>query len=125
MTTALTNPATEIDQKPLFTALGFLAVALRGDAPADQAERALAVAGLIDSFCRLHVPEAFEDEIETADVATRDRMASVIRDIIRADGRCSQRELCEHGFSDSEIRRYWSMALALACVSLNIRREVS
>jgi hypothetical protein len=124
MTVALISQVREIDQKLLFTALGFLAVTLRGDAAADQAERALAMAGLIESFCRLHVPEAFERDTGTVDVATRDRMAAVIGDIIKADGKCSQHELGEHGFSDSEIKRYWSMAYALACVSLNVKREV-
>ena len=116
---------THNDQKVLFTALGFLAVVLKGEPVADQAERALAIAGLIESFCRLHVPEAFGDVSAPVDVSTRDRMVSVISEIMKADGRCSRHELCDHDFSDDDIERYWNMAYALACVSLNLKRRLS
>ena len=55
---------TRIDQKLLFTALGFLVVILN-DAPKEkQALRAAAIADLIESFCMGAVPEAFGKEEE-------------------------------------------------------------
>ena len=51
---------TRTDTKVIFAALGFLAVILR-DAPKDaEARRAMAIADLIESFCRSAVPEAFD-----------------------------------------------------------------
>ena len=54
---------TRTDREILFTALGFLAVVLRDDVPHDkQAMRAMAVADLIESFCRSALPESFAEE---------------------------------------------------------------
>ncbi len=51
------------DRQILFTALGFLAVVLREDAPKEkQAMRARAMADLIETFCRTALPENFEEE---------------------------------------------------------------
>jgi len=51
------------DRQILFTALGFLAVVLREDVPKEkQAMRALAMADLIESFCRSSLPDNFEEE---------------------------------------------------------------
>ncbi len=51
------------DRQLLFTALGFLAVIVRDDVPHDrQAMRALAIADLIEAFCRATLPEHFKEE---------------------------------------------------------------
>ena len=83
----------EIDRRILFAALGFTAVALKGGRSADQAEQVRAMADLIESFCRLHVPEAFDDDAVPDDTSRRDGMVAAIADIMRADGRCSPHEL--------------------------------
>ena len=116
---------TRTDHQILFTALGFLAVIL-SDVPQDKrALRATAIAGLIESFCRSAVPEAFEDRGAEDDFSVRERMASVIADIIRDDGKCSPRELKVHGFTPNEIARHWPMAYALARVSLNSKPKMN
>jgi hypothetical protein len=56
------NQRLEIDRRILFTALGFVAVASKGGRAADQSEQVNAMADLIETFCRLHVPEAFDDD---------------------------------------------------------------
>lgn len=51
------------DRQLVFTALGFLAVIVREDVPHEcQAMRALAIADLIEAFCRSSLPEAFNQE---------------------------------------------------------------
>lgn len=53
---------TRTDHQLLFTALGFLAVVMKGeDTKKDGAKRATALAGLIESFCYTTVPDAFEN----------------------------------------------------------------
>jgi hypothetical protein len=51
---------TRADHKTIFTALGFLAVVMNDVPPDNQAMRATAIAKLIESFCKVSVPEAFE-----------------------------------------------------------------
>lgn len=48
---------TSVDQKTFFTALGFLAVAMKGENPEreNEAERVRQLASLIESFCAEHV----------------------------------------------------------------------
>ena len=82
------------------------------------------MADLIETFCRLHVPEAFDDDAAPVDNSKRDGMVAAIADILRADGRCSPHEL-RGQFSNDDIERYWDMAYGLACVSLNIKEGVS
>ena len=53
---------TRNDYQILFTALGFTAVAVQGDVGQDGAAKARAFAGLIESFCRAELPEAFAHE---------------------------------------------------------------
>jgi hypothetical protein len=54
---------TSADRQILFTALGFLAVILRNDVPHEkQALRAMAIADLIEAFCRSALPEQFKEE---------------------------------------------------------------
>lgn len=79
----------EIDRRILFTALGFVAIASKGGRAADQSEQVLAMADLIETFCRLRVPEAFDDDAAPVDNSKRDSMVAAIADIMRADGRCS------------------------------------
>ncbi len=114
------------DHKILFTALGFLAVILR-DVPQDkQAMRATAIAGLIESFCISAVPEAFGDEPAPQDnFSVKQRMASVITNIIKTEGECHPHNLKDRGFTPDEIARCWPMAYALACVSLDIETKDS
>ena len=51
------------DHRILFTALGFLAVIIRGDVQGDkQALRATTIAKLIESFCQTSLPEFFASE---------------------------------------------------------------
>jgi len=51
------------DRQLLFTALGFMAVIIREDVPHDrQAMRAMAIADLIEAFCRSALPEQFIEE---------------------------------------------------------------
>ena len=110
------------DHKILFTALGLLAVILKDEPVKHQATRALAIAELIESFCRETVPDAFGDQGSAENhMAAKHRMASVIADIIKTEGTCSPHELKNHGFTPNEIGLYWTMAYALACLSLNIQ----
>lgn len=55
---------THTDRQLLFISLGFLAVIMRNDVPRDkQALRATAISGLIESFCRAVLPEAFSEKV--------------------------------------------------------------
>jgi len=58
---------TQTDYKVLFTALGFIAVTMQGDAGQDGAAKARAFAGLIEGFCRAELPEACAHEDEHCD----------------------------------------------------------
>jgi len=54
------------DRQLLFTALGFMAVTMKGDkAIGNGAARAQDYATLIEEFCRTTVPEAFDPVEET------------------------------------------------------------
>ena len=113
-----------VDQKVFFTALGFLAVLLN-DTPNDkQAQRATVIAGLIESFCKTTVPEAFGDD-RTDNLAVQQRMAYVIASLIKVHGECKPYDLRDHGFRPDEIACYWTMAYALAAVTLNIEPKDS
>ena len=71
------------------------------------------------------VPEAFEDKGAEDAFSVRERMASMISDIINVDGKCSPHELKNHGFMPDEIARHWPMAFALAQVSLNSKPKMN
>jgi hypothetical protein len=113
------------DRKVLFTALGFLAVILKGESGADQGKHALELADLIESFCRFHLPDAFESQPDSTDASSLDHVTSVITDILNSKGTCSRQDLRDHGFAEDEIERHWRMAYALACVAFNIKPVVS
>ncbi|MDR3448821.1 MAG: hypothetical protein P4M15_03570 [Alphaproteobacteria bacterium] len=62
----MANPATnmtEQDRRVMFTALSFLAVAVRegGDESNDNAARALVLAAQVEKFCRLAYPDVFAE----------------------------------------------------------------
>ncbi|MDD5586878.1 MAG: hypothetical protein PHY92_07990 [Alphaproteobacteria bacterium] len=65
---------TRKDIQILFTALGFLAVVMKGEnAKKDGAKQAKAMASLIEAFCRTTHPELFNNEIN-GDAAELDQM---------------------------------------------------
>ncbi|HEU0118286.1 MAG TPA: hypothetical protein VFR09_06600 [Alphaproteobacteria bacterium] len=61
------------DIRLLCTALGFTAVVMQGDkiSSAEAPSRAAGFAELIEAFCRVNVPEAFEETIEEANAQNR------------------------------------------------------
>ncbi len=122
---------TDIDV--LCAALAFTAVAIKGeDKMPDGAARAAGLAYLIKEFCRMSVPEAFEDdEVDFArgagaDVAPQGKfgmahvMAKSIVKLMRENQTCLPQDLVAEGFHPDEIDRHWAMAKALAQVELNI-----
>jgi hypothetical protein len=62
----------------LFTALGFLAVVMKGEnANKDDAKQAKAMAALIEAFCQAAHPELFDDGAEAAEL---DRIIEDLKD---------------------------------------------
>ncbi|MFY9288429.1 MAG: hypothetical protein WAO98_07995 [Alphaproteobacteria bacterium] len=109
-----------IDQRIFFAALGFTAVAMQGEKnnKKDNARRALALAQLIEEFCRTNIPEAFENNPSNPSSALN-RMVDTIVCIYKETGGCQPEQL-EPKFTENEIVRYWPRAMALACVQLDI-----
>jgi hypothetical protein len=123
------------DLRVLWAALGFTAVVMQGGRlpKAEGAKRAQAFAKLIEEFCRISVPEAFEER-EEPDMRVIDpeisnpeekfslveRMATAIAEIMREQGGCLPLDLVAKGFTRDEIDRHWPMAKALAYVELKI-----
>jgi hypothetical protein len=123
------------DLRVLCAALGFTAVVIKDrKLPKKEAAlRATAFGGLIETFCRVSVPEAFADagnngpaaDPETTEpkpdpakagdtFAVAERMATAIVEIIREQGGCLPHDLAARGFTYDEIDRHWAMAKALA-----------
>jgi hypothetical protein len=121
------------DFRLLCMALGFTAVVLQGDKIPKQhgALRAAALADLIGAFCQAAVPEAFEDaaygkhgpagskESERT-IATAQRMATAIIEIMRETGGCLPQDVIARGFTPGEVERHWPMAKGFAHVELKI-----
>ncbi|MDE1900960.1 MAG: hypothetical protein KGI37_04855 [Alphaproteobacteria bacterium] len=61
---------TRDDLRIFCTALGFTAVVLKGEQTQDQAERARTFARLIEEFCLLSLPDAFEPKAEASSNAS-------------------------------------------------------
>lgn len=114
------------DFRLLCSALGFTAIILQGGkAPKHIAARQAGhYAKLIEEFCRLAIPEAFEGAHQAPASSEKflvtERMASAIVSLIRSTGQCLPQDLVAKGFSYDEINRHWAMAKALAYVELNI-----
>jgi hypothetical protein len=64
-------------------------------------------------------------EAENVPHGDLDRMVAAIADRLQESGSCKPHELNGLGFSRDEIARYWPMAYALACVSLDIEPKDS
>lgn len=125
---------TRIDLRVLCAALGFTAVVMQGGRIPRQegARRASEFAGLIEEYCRITVPEAFEhreEDMQVVDLISTEpegkfgpaeRMATAIVEIYREQGGCLPQDLLTKGFTNDEIVRHWPMAHALAKIELNI-----
>ena len=116
---------TRTDLHVICTALGFMAVTLKGEKlpKNDAALRATVFARLIEEFCLTSVPEAITDEEANAASTpddTAERMADAIVEIIKKNSGCLPQDLLAKGFTPAQIERHWAMAKALAHVQLNI-----
>ena len=124
------------DFRLLCTALGFTAIITHEGrvAKKDAAQRAKALAKLIENFCREVMPEAFEesndenvgDDIPVSsspesekNIIVATHMAEAIVTVTKEKGDCLPKDLTANGFSPEEVDRYWAMAKALAYVQLN------
>ena len=126
---------TRINLRAFCAALGFTAVVMQGGKIPKQegARRASEFAALIEEYCRISVPEAFEQEreedMQVVDLVSTEsegkfgpagRMATAIVELYREQGGCLPQDLLARGFTNEEIDRDWAMAKALAYVELNI-----
>ena len=126
---------TRINLRVLCAALGFTAVVTQGGRvpKQDGARRASEYADFIEEFCRISVPEAFEqqeeEDMQVVDLVSTgsegkfgpaERMATAIVELYREQGGCLPQDLLTKGFSNDEIVRYWAMANALAKIELNM-----
>lgn len=126
---------TPSDLRVLCVALGFTAVVMQGEKVPKQdcARRASEFAGHIEEYCRLTVPEAFEqredEDMQVVDLISTEpegkfgpaqRMTTAIVEIYREQGGCLPQDLLSKGFTNDEIDRHCAMAKALAYVELNI-----
>jgi hypothetical protein len=98
---------TRTDLRVMCTALGFMAVALKGEKlpKADMALRANAFARLIKQFCLTSVPEAItEKDANAASISdnTVERMADAIVEIIKDIGDCLPQDLQDKGFTPTQ-----------------------
>jgi hypothetical protein len=120
---------TDADIRAFCVALAFVAMIGKWKKK-NGAAQIMNFAEIVEQFCRLNVPEAFEEETPTdtktanlqgakESFETTERMTSVIVEIIRKRGACESVDLLEHGFSHAEIERCWPMAIGLAKVELN------
>jgi hypothetical protein len=108
-----------IERKVFFSALGFLAVLIKGDSKReDNADRAVSLAKLIEAFCEETLPE-LPSEQGTVLFASCQKMAVVIAKILKEKGSCGPSDLLAAGFSEADVQQYWNMAYALAKVELN------
>src|SRR5580658_8456231 len=102
------------DLRALCTALGFTVVVIKdGEVPkAEGARRALEVAGLIEEFCRISVPDAFErgraKKLRVVDFVSRrgagrferaGQLAAVMVEIMREQGGYMPQDLAAKGFT--------------------------
>lgn len=114
---------TPTDLRVLCAALGFTAVAMqRGQSPKkESALRAVALAGLIEEFCRATLPDVFGEPGENGQPDDR-RLDTqfAVAGIYRETGGCLPHDLIARGFTHDEIDRHWPMAKALALVELKI-----
>ena len=100
---------TRTDLRVMCTALGFMAVALKGEKlpKSDMALRANVVARLIEQFCLTSVPEAITDEganaASTSD-NTAECMADAIVEIIKDIGDCLPQDLQDKEFTPAQIK---------------------
>ena len=138
---------TQTEYKVVFTALGFLAVILR-DTPNDrQADRAAAIADLIESCCigavrkrsnakrgnrhdLCHGQDRATDPCRRSDHKDEDRtfapagrIAAAMIAIIAEKGGCLPQDLNERGFSPRDVALHWHLAQSLAAVELKLMRE--
>jgi hypothetical protein len=117
---------TRADLRVMCTALGFMAVTLKGEKlpKKDAALRATVFAKLIEEFCLTSVPEAITDEeANTASTldSTAERMTDAIVEIYKDIGGCLPQDLQDKGFTPTQIEQHWALANALARVQLNMR----
>ena len=120
---------TRTDLRVMCTALGFMAVTLKGEKlpKNDAALRATVFARLIEEFCLTSVPEAITDEEANPASTperiddTAERMTDAIVEIYKDIGGCLPQDLQNKGFTPTQIEQHWALANALARVQLNMR----
>jgi hypothetical protein len=108
-----------MDLRALCAALGFTTVVMQGGRVPKQeaARRASDVAGLIEEFCRIAVPKAFEhaeeEVMQVVDLVTTrpegkfgpaERMATAIVEIYREQGGCLPQDLLAQGLFERRNR---------------------
>lgn len=105
---------TRDDQKMMFTAMGFLAVLLRDEPQDKQAQRAKAIAKLIENFCQTAIEEEKKVQLPAAEASVtmkrlfanlindNQKNQNLMRDAMEALAECMEGDSADAAAADND-----------------------